>query len=84
MRKRLQVLYLQPLSLYLLLLFGNLDDVLAHIGLERLGYADRAVLVEVILEERDEHSRRSNNCIIERVSEVFVAVVALLMPSLRA
>ena len=56
---------------------GHRDSVLAaHIHSEGLGDADAAVLVEIVLEECDEHSRGSHNGIVEGVGKV-VAVFAL-------
>ena len=63
--------------LLLFLLFGNCDNVLSHIRTERLGYPYAAILVEVVLKECDEHSRRCNNGIVKSMREVLVSVLCL-------
>ncbi len=60
-----------------LLLFRNFDKLLAHIRLECLWNTDRTVLVEIILEECDEHSRRCNYRIIKCMSKILLAVFTL-------
>ena len=61
----------------LLLLLRNFDDVLTHIRLECLWNTDRTVLVEIILKECDEHSRWSNNCIVESMCKILASVSSL-------
>ena len=49
----------------------------AHIRLKSLGYPDGAVLVEIILKKSNKHSRGSGNCVVEGVSEILLAALAL-------
>ena len=53
------------------------DFLTAHVGAQHLGDDDAAVGLEVILKERDEHTRRGDAGVVERVGEVILAVLAL-------
>ena len=53
------------------------DFLTAHVGTQHLGDDDAAVGLEVVLEERDEHTRGGNTGVVERVGEVILAVLAL-------
>ena len=55
----------------------------AHIRSEGFGNIDAAVGIEVVFEERYEHSRRSNNGVVERMGEVLavLAVDAYFQPA---
>ena len=48
----------------------------AHVGTQDLGNIDAAVGVQVVLEERDEHTRGSDDGVVERVGEIELAVLA--------
>ena len=57
--------------LLICLFFRNFNNRLAaHVHSKRLGDPDAAVLIEIVLKERDEHSRRSNACVIESVGKI--------------
>ena len=49
----------------------------AHVGSEDFGYLHRAVRAEVVFKERDKHSRRSRNRVVEGVSKILSAVLAV-------
>ena len=51
------------------LLLADLSHT-AHIRLQRLRDCNRAVLTQVVLEECDQHTRRCNNGVVQRVCEV--------------
>ena len=48
----------------------------AHVRTKDLGNIDAAVGVQVVLEERDEHTRGSDDGVVERVGEIELAVLA--------
>ena len=56
---------------------GNQLFLAAHIRTKGNGDINAAVGVEVIFKECDEHSRRSNDGIIERMGKIFFAVLAV-------
>ena len=49
----------------------------AHIRSERNGNVDGAVCVEVVFQECDQHSRRSDDGVVERVGEVLAVLAAV-------
>ena len=57
------------------LLLGNQNLGATHIRLEHLRDGDGAVCLEVVLEERDQHTRRSNNGVIQSMREVQLTVL---------
>ena len=60
-----------------MLLVLRTNAVSEHIPLQGFRNADRAVLVEVVFQECDQHAGRSNNGVVQGVGEVLVAVLAL-------
>lgn len=59
------------------LFYGNEFLFAAHIRSEDLGNIHAAVCVEVIFKQGDEHSRRSDNGVVERVGIILAAVFAV-------
>ena len=55
---------------YLFLDFGHA----AHIGLKSFRNENRSVCLQVVFEERDKHSRRSDNSVVEGVCKILVSV----------
>ena len=45
----------------------------AHVRSQYLGDPDRAVFVEIVLKERNQHSRRCNDGVVERMRKIFSA-----------
>ena len=56
---------------------GYEDFRAAHVRAQHLGNDDAAVGLQVVLEERDEHTRRGDAGVVERVGEIILAVLAL-------
>ena len=53
------------------------DHVAAHVAAEHLGDLHRAVLAEIVLEERDKHTRRRDDRVVQRVCEILRSVRSL-------
>ena len=51
------------------------DAVGEHIALERFRNADRAVLIQIVFQECDEHTGRCHNGVVQRVCKVLVAIL---------
>ena len=59
-------------------LFRGRDDFLAaHVRTQRRGNAHGAILVEIVLQERNQHAGRRHTGVVERVGEILAAVLAL-------
>ena len=56
---------------------GNHDLEAAHVGLQHLGDGDAAVGLQMVLEECDEHTRRSHAGVVQGVGQIGLAVLAL-------
>ena len=61
----------------LLLVDGNHDLKAAHVGLQHLGDGDAAVGLQMVLEECDEHTRRSHAGVVQGMGQIGLAVLAL-------
>src|SRR5699024_7977930 len=57
------------------LLLGNQNLGTTHIRLEHLRDGDGAVCLEMVLEECDQHTRRSNNGVVQGMSQVQLTVL---------
>ena len=73
MQSRTKKSFVLPL---VFLFSGNNFVLAAHVRTQCFGDIDRAVSVEVVFKECDEHTGRSNDGVIEGVREIFLAVCA--------
>ena len=55
----------------------NQNFLAAHVRLEALRDGDASVLLEVVLKERNEHTRGCNAGVVERVGQIHLAVRTL-------
>ena len=53
------------------------DFQAAHVGLQDLGDGDRAVGLQVVLQEGDQHTRRCHAGIVQSVGQIGLAVLTL-------
>ena len=60
-----------------MLLVLRTNAVSEHVPLQGFRNADRAILVEVVFQECDQHAGWSNNGVVQGVGEILVAVLAL-------
>lgn len=49
----------------------------AHVGLQDLGDGDTAIGLQMVLEECDEHTRRSHAGVVQSVGQIGLAILAL-------
>ena len=68
--------HLNEVRITFILFNGNELFLAAHVRTESYGNVYAAVFVKVVLKECDEHSGRSNNCVVESVSKI-LAVFAV-------
>ena len=61
----------------LLLVDRHHDLEAAHVGLQDLGDGDAAVGLQMVLEECDEHTRRSHAGVVQSVGQIGLAILAL-------
>ena len=61
----------------LLLVDRHHDLEAAHVGLQDLGDGDTAVGLQMVLEECDEHTRRSHAGVVQSVGQIGLAILAL-------
>ena len=59
------------------LLLVRHELVEAAVRLQHVGDRDRAVGLEAVLQERDEHTRRRDHGVVQRVREILLAVLAV-------
>ena len=59
------------------LFFRNQLFLPAHIRTKRGGHVHRAVGIQIVFKESDEHSRRGDDRVVERMREIFFAVRAV-------
>ena len=61
----------------LLLMDRHHDLEAAHVGLQDLGDGDTAIGLQMVLEECDEHTRRSHAGVVQSVGQIGLAILAL-------
>ena len=71
------VLFLSDGEKNIFLFFRNQLFFPAHIRTERGGHVHRAVGIQIVFKESDEHSRRGDDRVVERMREIFFAVCAV-------
>ena len=71
------VLFLSDGEKNIFLFFRNQLFLPAHIRTKRGGHVHRAVGIQIVFKESDEHSRRGDDRVVERMREIFFAVRAV-------
>lgn len=71
--------FYQAVKAFFLLL--NFNFIFSHVILQCLWNSDTSVLIEVVFKERNEHSRRCNNSIVESMSKILLAAFSLYSDS---
>lgn len=62
---------------FVYLCLGDKSFSAAHVGTKHLGDSHASVRLKMILKEGNEHTRRSDNGIVQRVRKIYLAVRAL-------